>query len=92
MRKVIKAAAILLLIGSGLTACSTTPQIVTKTVEMPVPVHCTPKLSPKPIFPDTARNLRKQKNIFGRTKLLLAGRKLRDARILELKVAVDGCG
>lgn len=84
--------AAIILISVAFCGCATTPgPIQTQTVNVPVPVHCKPNLSPTPTFPDTSDALKAATDIFEQTKLLLAGRDLRSARIVELEAAVRGC-
>jgi hypothetical protein len=66
-------------------------EIKLQTVNVPVPVHCTPKIETIVIYPDSTDALRTAANIFERTKLLLAGRDIRTARIQELEAALKGC-
>lgn len=87
------ATAAIVLCGLGLVGCATTrePQIRTVEVKVPVPVKCSADPGPKPAYPDTDEALRAASDIFDRTKLLLAGRRLRIAREGELEAANAGC-
>lgn len=77
----------------AVAACATTsePRIVVKEVRVPVPVKCAADPGPAPDLPDTSEALRQAPDLFEQVKLLLAGRKLRDARIGELEAANQGC-
>jgi hypothetical protein len=79
--------------GLALTACATTsePRVVTKEVRVPVPVKCATVAPPDPSYSDSPSALKAAADVFEQAKLLLAGRKQRDARIVELKAAVAGC-
>lgn len=89
--------ATVIVMGLSLAACQTTnpePRVVTKTVDVAVPVQCHPNPNPlatKPAFPDTDAALASVPDVFTGTKLLKAGRKLRDARIGELEAALAAC-
>jgi hypothetical protein len=88
--RILAAAAVLL----SLAACATTPpapQIVTKTVQVAVPVACTPAIGPAPAYPDTDAALKAAPDVYQRVKLLVAGRLLRIAREAELSAAVSAC-
>lgn len=76
-----------------LFGCGSTPpeRVVTQTVNVPVPVHCKPDIETTVVYPDTDDALRSAVNIFERTKLLVAGRDIRTARILKLETALKGC-
>jgi hypothetical protein len=86
---------ILILAASvALAACETpgrTPPLEIIEVPIPMTVKCAEKLGPAPAYPDTPEALRAAPNIFERTKLLLRGRALRDARAAELTAAIAGC-
>lgn len=78
----------------GLSACATTPpapQIVTKTVQVAVPVACKPAIGAEPAYPDTDAALKAAPDIYQRVKLLVAGRLLRVAREAELTAAMNAC-
>lgn len=77
----------------SLTACATTsePRVVTKEVKVPVAVNCTSNIPPPSSYPDTDAALRGAANIGERVKLIMAGRNVRDAEILELRASVAGC-
>ena len=66
-------------------------EIKLQTVNVPIPVHCTPTIETTVVYPDTDDALRTAANIFERTKLLVAGRDIRTARILKLEAALRGC-
>ena len=77
-----------------LAACATTPpapQIVTKTVQVAVPVACKPALNPPPAYPDTDAALKAAPDVYQRVKLLVAGRLLRIAREAELTAGLSAC-
>lgn len=76
----------------GLAGCATVPQVVTKTVEVPVTTKCTPDIGPEPQYADSDAALRAAANIFERVKLMLAGREQRIAREAEKTVALRACG
>jgi hypothetical protein len=82
-----------LLLTLALSACAHRPEPRIETVEVPVPiaVKCAADPGPTPTYPDSDAALRAAPNIFERTKLLLAGRKLRIGREGELEAAVSGC-
>lgn len=80
----------------SLAACATpaappTPQIVTKTVEVAVPVACKPDLGVAPAYPDTDAALKAAPDVYQRVKLLVAGRLLRIAREAELTAGLNAC-
>jgi hypothetical protein len=77
----------------ALTACATTsePQVRTVEVKVPVAVNCTSNIPPPSSYPDTDAALRGAANIGERVKLMLAGKKVRDAEIVELRASVSGC-
>jgi len=77
-----------------LAACATTPptpRIVTKTVQVAVPVSCKPAIAPAPAYPDTDAALKAAPDVFQRVRLLVAGRLERIAREAELNAALDAC-
>lgn len=76
-----------------LTACTTPsePRIVTKEVTVPVAVNCTSNIPGATSYPDSDAALRGAANIGERVRLLLAGRAIRSAEILELRASVAGC-
>jgi hypothetical protein len=78
----------------ALAACTTTPpapQIVTKTVQVAVPVACKPAVGPEPAYPDTDAALKAAPDVYQRVKLLVAGRLERIAREAELTAALGAC-
>ena len=78
----------------ALTACATTPpapRIVTKTVQVAVPVACQPALGAGPAYPDTDAALKAAADVYQRVKLLVAGRLERIAREAELNAALGAC-
>jgi hypothetical protein len=84
------------IVGAAFTlaACATAPseKVVTKTVTVPVPVSCAPKLPDKTHYPDTPEGGGAQAtNIAERTQRVLAGIAERDARIRDLEAALEGC-
>ncbi len=89
--KLLLAAALL----CGLTACQTcpvpVPKIITKTVNIPVPVPCQPILPPPPAYVDTPEALRATTDLYDRVKLLLLGRAQRQARETVLNTALTQC-
>ena len=77
-----------------LTACATTPptpQIVTKTVQVAVPVACRPAIGAAPAYPDTDPALKAAPDVYQRVRLLVAGRLERVAREAELTAALSAC-
>jgi len=78
----------------ALAACATTPpapQIVTKTVQVAVPVACTPAIGAAPAYPDTDAALKAAPDVYQRVKLLVAGRLERITREAELTAALGAC-
>ena len=78
----------------ALSACATTPpapQIVTKTVQVAVPVACRPAIGAAPAYPDTDPALKAAPDVYQRVKLLVAGRLERIAREAELTAALSAC-
>lgn len=78
-----------------LSGCAATPppEPIIRTVEVrvPVPVRCTPMLSPEPDYPATDEARAMAANIFEGVKLLLAEIILRKAREAELKGQLAAC-
>jgi hypothetical protein len=54
-------------------------------------VKCAVVAPPDPSYSDSPSALKAAADVFEQAKLLLAGRKQRDARIVELKAANSGC-
>ena len=78
----------------ALAACATTPpapQIVTKTVQVAVPVACKPAIGDTPAYPDTDAALKAAPDVFYRVSLLVAGRLERIAREAQLDAALGAC-
>jgi hypothetical protein len=78
----------------ALGACATTPpapRIVTKTVQVAVPVACTPDIGAAPAYPDTDAALEAAPDVYQRVKLLVAGRLERIAREVQLAAALGAC-
>jgi hypothetical protein len=78
----------------ALAACATTPpapQIVTKTVQVAVPVNCKPAIGPAPAYPDTDAALKAAPDVYQRVRLLVAGRLERIAREAELTAGLSAC-
>lgn len=92
---IVPAALILLAVLCLLLGCATppTPEPVIRTVEVrvPVPVRCTPMLSPEPDYPATDEARAMAADIFEGVKLLLAEIILRKAREAELKDQLAAC-
>lgn len=89
--RILAAAALL-----SLAACATptrplAPQIVTKTVDVVVPVACKPDVGPAQAYPDTDAALKAAPDVYQRVKLLVAGRLLRIAREAELSAGLTAC-
>lgn len=62
-------------------------------VEVPKPVYCTPKVDPRPDYPDTDEALRAAAgHIDAQVGLLLAGRHLRGPYEAEIEQALHDCG
>jgi len=77
-----------------LSACASTPpapQIVTKTVQVAVPVACKPAIDTPPAYPDTDAALKAAPDVYQRVKLLVAGRLERISREAELTAALAAC-
>lgn len=78
-----------------LAACTTTPKpeprIVQHEVSVPVLVKCSADPGPEPAYPDTPEALRAAPDIFEQVKLLLVGRALRIARLIDVEAANAGC-
>jgi hypothetical protein len=73
-----------------IAGCATQP--VTTTVEVPVASSCIPgDLGPPPVYPDTNEAIHKAQNLYDRTRLLLAGRDLRNVRLSELEPVIQAC-
>lgn len=84
-----------LLASLALAGCATyqpVPKIVTKTVEVPVPVLCPDKRQPPPAYPDTPPAIDAAPDLFARVQLLLEGRTLRDERLKEDDAQIAACG
>ena len=84
-----------LAMGLILEGCATPaePRIVVKQVSVPIAVECVPaglKLSNG--YPDTASALKGAANLAERVRLLLEGRALRDADLVQLRPLVKACG
>lgn len=77
----------------ALTACATAsePQVRTVEVRVPVAVNCTSNIPGAVGYPDTDSALKGAANLAERVKLLLAGRAVRSAEIVELRASVAGC-
>jgi hypothetical protein len=85
------AAALSALVLQGCAA--TASPIVTREVQVPVAISCVPpgvKLSDG--YPDTAEALKGAPNLAERVKLLLEGRALRDADLVQLRPLLKACG
>lgn len=80
-------------LGLALAACATAPEprIVTKEVLTPVAVNCTSNIPGASGYPDTDAALKGAANIAERVRLLMAGRAVRSAEIVELRASVAGC-
>ena len=78
----------------AVTAWATTPptaRILTKTVQVAVPVACKPAIGVAPAYPDTDAALKTATDVYQRVKLLVAGRLERIARDAELNAALGAC-
>jgi hypothetical protein len=76
---------------AGMCVHDTPPgAVVTQVVDVPVPVPCDPKVSPRPAYPDTDAALRGAADDVQRM-LLWAGRKVRDGYIGELEGGLAAC-
>lgn len=81
-------------LGLLLVSCATVvpaPQVVIKTIDVPVPVHCKPALGPDPVYADTDAALKAAPDLFGRVQLLVEGRIQRIQRDLEKSAALTAC-
>jgi len=65
--------------------------IVIRTVSIPVPVPCRPKIGPPPDYPDTDAKIEAAPDLFEKTKLIVAGRLIRVAREAELEAVLKAC-
>jgi len=75
-----------------LTGCAThPPQVVTKEVDIPVPVHCAPKLGTEPDYLDSDAKLKAAPNIVAWAKALAEGRLQRIQRDVEKTAALTAC-
>jgi hypothetical protein len=83
------------IIACGLSACATPapPEPIVRTVEVkvPIPIRCTPSLSPAPAYPDSDTAIASTLDIFQLGQMYRAGRALRIAREAELEAALRGC-
>lgn len=80
----------------ALAGCAThpvEPKIVTKTVEVPVPVPCPDKRLPRQPPPDAAKAVAAVPfgDMDDLVKLLLAGRVMRDQRLAEDEAQIAAC-
>jgi hypothetical protein len=67
------------------------PHIEAVTVPVAVPVRCRPDLGLEPAYPDTEAALRAAPDLYGRVRLLVAGRLLRIARDARKTAALAAC-
>lgn len=80
-----------------LTGCAGTPPpepvIITKEVQVAVPVQCKAleQLGPEPAYPDTDEAIKAAPSLFERTKLILKGRIMRIQRLAEYQVVKVTC-
>ena len=79
------------LILAGCASAPSQPAVVTKTVNVEVPVHCSPNIGPEPSYADTPEAIRAASDFGSRLKLVLAGRVQRIQRLGELLAALKGC-
>ena len=80
-----------LLLTAGSCATTSEPQVITKTVEVPVAVKCAADVPAPPAYPDTDAALKAAPDLFARVRLLVAGRLERIAREAQLSAALGGC-
>lgn len=84
-----------IILSLALAGCATPPVqeplIRTVEVRVPVPVRCSPMLSPEPDYPATDEARAMAADIFEGVKLLLAEIILRKAREAELKDQLAAC-
>lgn len=83
-----------LVLAGALAGCSSLARISTQLVNIPVAVPCAGEVSPAPAYPDGDEAIRAASavgDIFGKMKIILAGRALRIAREAELEAALSGC-
>lgn len=85
-----------IVVAVSLAGCAThapEPKIVTKVVQVPVPVMCPDKRLPPQPLPDTAEAIAALPlgDIDGLVKLILAGRVVRDQRLSEDEGQIQAC-
>ena len=76
-------ALVVIVLSTLVSGCATAPPA-------PVIVRCTPNVGADPAYPDTDAALAAG-DIVPDVQMLMAGRALRDARILTLKAALTAC-
>jgi hypothetical protein len=81
--------AALVLAGCGTPQSEIIPTPIT--IEKPVSVSCIKEMPIKPEFPDTDAALKSANGIFGRAKMLVAGRLLRIAYEAKMEAALAAC-
>lgn len=68
------------------------PEVVTQTVQVAVPVRCTPNVGSAPVYVDTDDALAAARgDIFAQVRLLLGGRRQRIARLNVVEPALTSC-
>jgi hypothetical protein len=84
---------LIVLFGLACAACASSTGRVTSIREVPTPLiaTCHPSIAAAEPFPDSDEALRAAPNLFGRVRLLVAGRLLRIARQRELEAALRAC-
>jgi hypothetical protein len=79
----------------SLAACATNavePKIVGQKVQIPISAPCAIEVDVQDGYPDAKAAIAGAANLGERMKLIMAGRKLRDADIGTYRAALKGCG
>lgn len=86
---------LLVILALTLASCATAPQRVVDVPPTTVPVivaaSCVADLPPPMDYPDTDTAMAAASNIFVKAQLVMAGRKMRIQREIELNIALAGC-
>ena len=77
----------------ALVGCATqgAPRVQTKTVDIPVPVHCHPILGPEPAYADSDAALHAAPDIYQWVRAMAEGRLQRIQRDIEKSAALQAC-